>query len=304
MTITHMARKARFGIVLAGAAGLMLAINDVSVPFSYVQGFSPPTVVLARYAFLLATLFIVLPALGLRPRLASTHLRHALGSGVVTAIATLGLLGSFAYIPVSLGVVILYTFPILTALLECLHARRLPGALELSCLIVAFAGVGIAVGLNEFALAPMGLLLAGVAAVGYAISIFWNSIRLRNADGTVVSFHMAIAGIVTVALYLLVTGRFTMTPQPGLTPWLPLFVTCFFFSIAFLFMFKAVEFAGGAPTAMVLNLEPVFVIGLASLLLDEHLTLPRILGSVLVIGAVVVSELARRGKGVAPKAVG
>jgi drug/metabolite transporter (DMT)-like permease len=293
MTGGHMALKARFGIILAAAAGLMLAINDVSVPFSYAQGFSPPTVVFARYAFLLAVLFILLPALGLRPRLGRTHMRHALGSGIAAAIATLGLLGSFAYIPVSLGIVILYTFPMLTALLECLHARRLPSAIELSCLIAAFAGVGIAVGLNEFELAPMGLLLALIAAVGYAGSIFWNAIKLRDADGTVVTFHMAIAGVVTVFLYLAATGSFRVTSQPGLTPWLALFITCFFFSIAFVLMFKAVECAGGAPTAMMLNLEPVFVIALAALLLDEKLTLPRILGSALVIGGVVVSEIAR-----------
>jgi drug/metabolite transporter (DMT)-like permease len=304
MTIPHTAPKARFGIILAGMAGLMLAINDVSVPFSYDEGFSPSTVVFARYAFLLATLLILLPALGLRPRLQSGQARQALGSGVAAAIATLGLLGSFAYIPVSLGVVILYTFPMLTALLECIHARRLPSALELSCLIAAFAGVGIAIGLNEVELAPMGLLLAGIAAVGYAISIFWNSVRLRNADSTIVSLYMAIAGVATTSLYLAVTGGLAVTPQLGLTAWLPLLVTCFFFTLSFLAMFKAVEFAGGAPTAMVLNLEPVFVIGLAALILDEDLTLPRILGSTLVIGAVVVSEIARKGKDVAVEPVG
>lgn len=41
---------------------------------------------------------------------------------------------------------------------------------------------------------------------------------------------------------------------------------------------------------MVLNLEPVFVMFLAAILLDEALTLPRLLGSAMVIGAVVVSE--------------
>ncbi len=48
--------------------------------------------------------------------------------------------------------------------------------------------------------------------------------------------------------------------------------------------------SGGAPTAMLLNLEPVFVMFLAALLLGEELSLPRLLGSAMVIGAVVVSE--------------
>jgi drug/metabolite transporter (DMT)-like permease len=55
---------------------------------------------------------------------------------------------------------------------------------------------------------------------------------------------------------------------------------------------------------MLLNLEPVFAIGLASLLLGEELTLARILGSTLVIGAVVVSEIARNRTDVAVEPVG
>jgi drug/metabolite transporter (DMT)-like permease len=304
MTISHTAPKARFGIILAGAAALTLAINDVSVPFSYEEGFSPSTVVFARFAFLLASLVILLPALGLSYRLPKAHMIHALGSGVATAIATLGLLGSFAYIPLSLAVVILYTFPMLTVLLDCAYARRLPRLVEFACLITALAGIGIAVGFNEVAIAPVGILLAVIAALGFAVSIFWNSIKLRTADGTIVTFHIAVAGIVTVALYLAVTGDFAVTPQPRFSAWLPLLITCFFFTLSFLAMFKAVEFAGGAPTAMLLNLEPVFVIGLAALLLDEDLTLPRILGSTLVIGAVVVSEIARNRTDVAVEPVG
>lgn len=304
MTINQTALRARFGIILAGAAALTLAINDVSVPFSYARGFTPPTVVLARFAFLLMSLVILLPVLGLSYRLSKAYTLHALGSGVATAIATLGLLGSFAYLPLGLAVVILYTFPILTVLLECAYARRLPGLVEFACFIAALTGIGIAVGFNDVAVAPMGILLATIAALGFAVSIFWNSIKLRTADGTIVTFYIAIAGVVTVALYLAVTGSFAVTPQSGLSAWLPLLVTCFFFTLSFLAMFKAVEFAGGAPTAMLLNLEPVFAIGLASLLLGETLTLARILGSTLVIGAVVVSEVARKGKDAAVEPVG
>lgn len=297
------AQRARIGIIIAGAAALTLAINDVSVPFAYAQGFNPPTVVLGRYVFLLASMLLLLPLLGLGFRLPRDQALHALGSGVFSAIGTLGLLGSFAYIPVSLGVVILYTFPIITTLLECAYARRLPGAIELLCLVAALAGVGIAIGLNEVRLEPLGLILAGISALGFAISIFWNSIKLRSADGTVVTFYMAVAGVALALLYLAVTNSFMLT-QAGFNGWLPLLVTCFFFAVSFLGMFKAVEFAGGAPTAMVLNLEPVFAIGLAALLLGEELTLPRLFGSALVIGAVVLSEYARGGKDVAVEPVG
>jgi drug/metabolite transporter (DMT)-like permease len=209
----------------------------------------------------------------------------------------LALLGSFAHIPVGLALIILYTFPILTALFESAYARRLPGMVEIICLIVALTGIGIVIGLNEVTLSSLGLVLGGISAVGYAASIFWNSVKLRTADGTIVSFHMAIVGVAITGLVLLTTDSFTLT-EAGFGGFMPLFVTCFFFAISFIGMFKAVQLAGGAPTAMLLNLEPVFVMILAALFLGEDLTLPRILGSAMVIGAVVVSEAWRNRKAV------
>ncbi|MGE0240904.1 MAG: EamA family transporter, partial [Parvibaculaceae bacterium] len=166
---------------------------------------------------------------------------------------------------------------------------------EIACLIVALAGIGNVIGLNEVKLSSLGLALATLSAVGYAASIFWNSVKLRSANGTVVTLYIAISGVAVTTLFLITTGSFALTPA-GMGGWLPLLVTCFFFAVAFIGMFKAVELVGGAPTAMTLNLEPVFVMFLAAMLLDEALTLPRLLGCTMVIGAVVASEAWRNRK--------
>src|SRR6185503_11776080 len=96
---------------------------------------------------------------------------HAFGSGSAAAIGALALLVSFAHIPVSLAIVILYTFPILTALLESAQARKLPSAIEVLCLITALAGIGVAIGLDQMSLSAMGVALATLSAIAYAISI-------------------------------------------------------------------------------------------------------------------------------------
>jgi drug/metabolite transporter (DMT)-like permease len=281
--------RARIGILIAAASALMLALNDVAVPFAYAQGFSAPTVVFFRFLFQLLSLAIVLPLAGLGFRLSRDHLFHTLGSGFAAGIGTLSLLGSFALIPVSLALIILYTYPILTAVFESVHARRLPRPVEITCLIAALAGVGIIIGLNELKLSPLGLFLGCVSSLSYATSIFWNGIKLRNADGMVVSLYVAIMGIATASLYLVVSGSFSIT-QAGIVAWLPLLAASFFFSVAFIGLYKAIELAGGASTAMTFNLEPVFVMFLAAILLDEALTFPRLLGGAMVIGSVIVSE--------------
>ena len=295
MTSGQRARPARIGIIIAAVSALMLALNDVAVPFAYAQGFSAATVVLFRFAFMLSSLVVLLPLARLSYRLPRRHALNAAGSGIAAAIGTLALLGSFALIPVSLALIILYTYPFLTALFESAHARRLPGFVEVICLLVALSGIGIVIGLGEVKFSLPGLLLACISSLSYATSTFWNSIKLRTADGLVVSFHMAIVGVATTAIFLIASGSFAMAP-PGVSGWLPLLVTCFFFTAAFIGVYKAIELIGGAPTAMISNLEPVFVIFLAAMLLDEELTLTRVFGSAMVVGAVVVSEAWRSRK--------
>jgi drug/metabolite transporter (DMT)-like permease len=200
MSSEERAQRARIGIIIAAASALTLAFNDVAVPFAYAKGFSPATVVLFRFCFMLLSLVVMLPLAGLSYRLPREHGLHAVGSGITAAIATLALLGSFASIPVSLALIILYTYPILTALFESAHARRLPSAVELICLIVALSGVGIVIGLDDVRLSPLGVLLACVSSVGYATSTFWNSVNLRSADGLVVALYMAIVGVAMTTL--------------------------------------------------------------------------------------------------------
>jgi drug/metabolite transporter (DMT)-like permease len=296
------ARQARIGIIIAATSALMLALNDVAVPFAYAQGFSATTVVLFRFAFMLLSLVVVLPLAGLSYRLPREHALHAAGSGISATIATLALLGSFALIPVSLALIILYTYPFLTALFESAHARRLPGVVEVICLLVALGGIGIVIGLADAKFSPPGLLLACISSLGYATSTFWNSVKLRIANGLVVSFHMAIFGVATTAIVLIASGSFAMGPS-GISGWLPLLIACLFFAAAFIGMYKAIELIGGAPTAMIFNLEPVFVIFLAAMLLGEELTLTRAFGSALVIGAVVVSEAWRNREAVAARPI-
>ena len=71
---------------------------------------------------------------------------------------------------------------------------------------------------------------------------------------------------------------------------LELFVAIGFSTIAFITMFWAVHASGAAPTAMVMNLEPVFTIAMSFWILNEAVSLQRLIGATIVIGSVVLSQ--------------
>ncbi|WP_170984332.1 DMT family transporter [Rhodoligotrophos defluvii] len=281
--------RSRLGVAVAFVSALALAINDVSVPFSYERGFSAPTVVLIRFIALVAVLAILLPLLNHPLRLPRKAVAHAFGSGLCLSVGTLGLLGAFAFIPVSLAVVIIFVFPFLTAVMECVYQRRRPAPFELLCPLAALVGIGMAIGFEPQDLDPRGILLALISAVGFGGSVFWNSVALRDFDGVTVTLYIACAAVLAVGAFLFATGSFRIASL-SLNGWLPVFVTCVFYVIATVCMYKAIELAGGPTSAMVFNLEPIFVVVLAAAFLDEGWTWSRALGSMVVVSAIVVAE--------------
>jgi drug/metabolite transporter (DMT)-like permease len=65
-------------------------------------------------------------------------------------------------------------------------------------------------------------------------------------------------------------------------------------------MFRGVHLIGPAPTAMVMNLEPVFTIALAVTLLAETLSDRKLIGVAVVLAAVVASQLLSKRRRVIP----
>ncbi len=197
---------------------------------------------------------------------------------------------SLLHLPVSLAILIFFTFPLMTAMLESTLDRRLPGLGQLVCLLAALAGLAIALEVERFALAPEGVIFAAIGAVGVAISYVWTGRALPGVDSAVMTFHMAITGLLGASLYVVATGSLAL-PVDGVLGWPALIVAVVGFAVAFFAMFRGVHLIGPASTAMVMNLEPVFTIALAVALLAETLTGRKLIGAAVVVAAVVASQL-------------
>ena len=292
-TASNVAIGRTLGMAVTLGAALALAINNVSMPFVYGAGWNAQSVVLTRFVFATVVIGAAVALSGRGFGLGARDLSHAFGSGIAVAIGALGLLGSFQFIPVSLAIVIIYTNPVLTAVMLSLWNRQAPSGLQIACLITAFAGVAIATGLDGISLDPRGLALAIVSALGFALSFAWNSVKLRHADAMVVTLYMVIAGGVVTAAFVLTSASY-VAPASAVG-WLLVLIPACCFTFAMLGMFEGVKRIGGGPAAMLMNLEPVFTVAFAPFVLGERLTVLHIAGGVLVIAAVTMSERARAG---------
>ena len=292
------------GVALVLLAALSISLTNVSAPFVYEAGGNPQTIIVLRNLAFLVICGLWLKASGRFRWLERRAQLVCFGAGVAYTSGSAGLLLSLLYLPVSLAILIFFTFPLLTALLESILDRRLPGLGQFACLLAALTGLAVALEVERFAFPPEGVIFAAIGAVGVAVSYVWTGRALPGADSAVMTFHMAITGLVGAAFYVAATGSFALPVDggAGISGWAALVVAVVGFAVAFFAMFRGVHLIGPASTAMVMNLEPVFTIALAVALLAEALSGRKLIGAALVLAAVVASQLLLKRRRAMPPA--
>jgi len=293
------ARKAT-GATVTVLATIALAVGNVTIPTVYAHGATPTATMLIRYLVLIAGLLALLPLLGQRLRLERRFWGHAMAAGCLSSIGSLGLITAFGLIPVSLALLILYLYPILTAILQSLIERRPVSPAQFACLIAAFSGLAISLGVGGAGFAhgvnPLGILSVVVAAFGFAGFFVWSRYGLAGvAPGSATLFtSLSGFGLATgVGLTLHLAGLASLS-VPGLADgdgWLAILAVSVCFSVAYFCMSWGVQLIGATPATLLMNLETVFTLCLAALVLHETLDTHRLAGAALVLASVVASQI-------------
>ena len=291
----------RLGAVCAVGAAFFLSGNNAAVTVYYDDGGSVAAMMFLRYVFYVIAVGLALQAGGFSLRLAEgAHGRVAV-IGVFYVAGMLALLTAFTLIPVGLAVLVLYTFPIATTLIDALLRRRFPGTLFLLCLVVALAGLALALEIHDRAYDPLGIAAASFAALGFAATFVLSERWFAAMPAMKLSFHISIPGLVVVTLIYI--GYLLSMNAPGMPAWtlgLPPLgsygsyaagLALAYYAIAVLMMFRAIQEAGGPATAMIMNLEPVFTFALVFVFLSAPITWANLAGGAVVIAAVLLAQL-------------
>lgn len=266
-----------------------LAINNVAQSLYYEAGGTVPLMLLMRNVGYICCCLLLFPLTGRSFAMRGLNFRFGLASGVLFAIGMTCLLASFLFVSISLAVLTLYIFPILTSFMDAAVRGRWPKGTQLICLFAAFVGLAIALEVTSFEHNPIGIVLAACTAVFFSASFVLNGHKLAGVDSAITTFHMSLSALVVTLLIVAYTGLGSI-PALGGMAFAPMWTALAAYLVAFFTMYKGVEVLGPTPTAMVLNLEPVFTMLLAVVVLMEELTLPRVIGAGVVLAAVASSQ--------------
>ncbi len=276
------------GLLLVFAVATGFAANSACAAVAYQAGSNPLTVLATRSILAVLFLLAVLRLQGIEARLAPRRRAIAIALGVLMATYSYGLLGAIQYIPVALGVITFYTYPLLVGIGAWLTGRERPSALQALALVVAFGGLYLVLDVPGGGLDPRGIALAMMGAVLVSVLLLLNNRLVGSGDSRPVTLHMLITAAVCYVAATTVLGALAL---PGTASgWLAFAAVPVFYSFSIVGVFVAMSMIGPVKTSLAMNFEPVASMALGFLLLGQGLAPGQLAGAALVIGAVLLAR--------------
>jgi drug/metabolite transporter (DMT)-like permease len=205
------------------------------------------------------------------------------------------LYAAVARLPVALALLAFNTYPLWTALWDKLIYKRTPQRsvllsmpLILLGLAIALDVLGAASGLGaqaQWAQIGEGVGFALAAACSFGLALVGTQHETAGMDGRLRTFFsLLLAGSVALAVIGFSGGPHW--PQTTLG-WQGLGLLTFLYGTAFTIMFTVLPKLGVAANSAIMNVEPVFALGLGWAVLDQQVAWVQVGGALLVVSVVV-----------------
>ncbi len=281
---SHMDRL--IGVLLIVVSALSFGAMAIFARIAYEAGTNPVTVLFLR--FTIAAIFMV-------AIMAAKDMAFPRGRPLITLLCMggLGYVGlSLAFFtaltmaPAGLVAILLYLYPAFVTLLATIFFKKPVTILTMVALSLTFGGTILIVGLDGGRGEFLGIVLAITAAVLYSIYIIVGSKAISDVDAFAASTTVIIAAGVVFSAIVAVKGvKFPATS----TGWVAvLAIALISTALAIVTFFAGLKRIGPANASMISTLEPVVTIALAIIVLGETITMPKILGGVMILAAVAL----------------
>jgi len=278
--------------------GLMLLLatvfgsNHVAARIAFDHGTNVTTAVAFRSAgtalFVLALLLLT----GASLRVPRQSLLRTLGVGLLITVQSYCLYSAVARIPVALALLAFNTHPMLLSLVSWLSGGDRPARRVLVAMPVALFGLALALDVwgksgdvaGRWAEIGAGVLWASGASLSFATAMLLTA-KLGALDGRLRSLlTMTIVAAATLAGGA-ASGDFALPADR--TGWIALLALTALYGTAITSLFVLLPKLGAVNNMAILNFEPIAVLGIAWVLLDQAVAPLQVAGAFVVIGAIM-----------------
>ena len=281
---------------------LMMGANHIAARIAFNNGVDVATAVVFRSGVTALVLVVLLAVQGARIRLTRRHGQMLPVIGLLVGVQSLCLYSAVARLPVALALLAFNTYPIWTAFWARVIYRHPPERATLIAMPVILVGLALALDVlgaasglgaaGQWARIGVGVAFALAAAGTFGLALVITQHEAADVDGRVrTATTMMIAGAVALAT-VAVQGGFHFPTAPA--GWWGLATLTFLYGTAFTIMFTVLPKLGVVGNSAIMNVEPVFALVLAWLILGQSIAPVQVAGALIVVGAVMVLGMRKR----------
>ena len=276
------APSARLGLAAMVLSASSYGLVPVFARFAYDAGMTPIGLMAVRYTAVSAIMIAGQRMLG-RPLWPPPGDRLiGIATGILFPIVAYGYLAAIDRIPVSLAVLLFFTYPPQVALVAWMRGEPL-GMRRALGVAAAFIGLALALGVKIGSLDAIGVGLALMGSAAYTLMIITLGSAMTRVDpGTLNLTVMAVSALICVPIALATDQMTWPGTVRGILGLVGVFASYVVGVVAF---FAALKRIGPVRTALLSQLEPAVSIVAALLVLKEQISAIQGVGIVLLMMA-------------------
>ncbi len=282
---------------------LMMGANHVAARVAFNNGVDVTTAVAFRSIITALVVSALIVIQHVPVAFVARHRRYLPVIGLLIGVQSLCLYSSVARLPVALALLAFNTYPLWTAFWARLIYRKRPERAVLIAMPVILLGLALALDVlgaasglgaaGQWSRIGVGVAFALMAAATFGVALVLTQHEAGDLDGRVrTATTMGLVGVLALAGVASQGGLHLPQAAPG---WWGLAALTLLYGTAFTVMFTVLPRLGVVGNSAIMNVEPVFALVLAWLVLDQTIAPLQIAGALLVVGTVVVLGLRRRG---------
>ncbi len=216
--------------------------------------------------------------------------------GVVYFLTTTFYFSAIKYIPVSMHIMIFYTYPFLVNLFSALVFKEKIRRGQYIAMVVAFLGLVLTISFDSLQICGFGLLLSALAALCNGSYIVLLGLgHIGNVDSVVTAAYTNLFSAIAFFLFSGARGELTFSLPLGC--WIGIvFLSVVTTAVGIIALSKGIRYIGSSKASIISIFEPLEASVLSVVFLGERMGLRRFVGMVLIVGAIIIINYMQMGQ--------
>ena len=212
-------------------------------------------------------------------------------SGAAMGINWILLFEAYKYTTVSVATLSYYFAPVIGMAVCPIIFREKLTAKQIICFVMATAGLVLITGTAGGGSRDLLGIAFGLGAASFYATVMLLNKFIKGVTGLHRTFIQFLAAVIVLAPYVAFTGGFNLLRLSGVGWTNLLIVGIVHTGITYCLYFSSLKELPGQKVAILSYIDPLVAVFVSVIWLSEAMTLPQIIGGVLILGFTLISEL-------------